>query len=139
MCLAPLVLDVSPQLDVAQCVSQELSLHTGLLQKSTLSPHLFSIFINSLPALLRQAASATTTRVISTSPSCAPSPLWSAPPTNAASNIAINALLLYADDVAILGSAREVQHMLSFAEKHLLALGYRSAFAKCALVILYLY
>ncbi|KAK4522115.1 uncharacterized protein ATC70_004654 [Mucor velutinosus] len=125
--------DVSISVLNQQCVSQELSLHTGLLQGSTLSPHLFSIFINSLPALLRQAASSSTTRVMSTSPSCAPSPLWSVITPTHATNIAINALL-YADDVAILGSAREVKQMLTLAESHSLALGYRWAPAKCAII-----
>jgi hypothetical protein len=49
------------------CVSAELSLGTGFHQGSSLSSHLFIVYINSLPALLRQAATATTTRIMSSS------------------------------------------------------------------------
>lgn len=115
------------------CVSDELSLNTGLLQGSSLSPHLFSIYINSLPALLRQAASPSTTRIWSTSAASASNPHWLTNTTTTANNIAINSLL-YADDVAILGSAQEVKYMLSLAESHSFSLGYRWAPAKCAVI-----
>ncbi|KAI8646840.1 hypothetical protein BD408DRAFT_428236 [Parasitella parasitica] len=83
--------------------------------------------------MLRQAATATTTRISSTSATSAPAPLWSPLPAGSPNSIPINSLL-YADDVAIIGSAREVKHMLELAESHSLSLGYRWAPAKCALI-----
>ncbi|KAG0732553.1 hypothetical protein G6F62_014457 [Rhizopus arrhizus] len=84
---------------------------TGVLQGSVLSPHLYSIYINTLPALLRSASTRTTTMVSSLSPSGPPgsgfglSPGLPFGPTMdvsylSSSPTAINALL-YADDVAI--------------------------------------
>ncbi|KAG1310657.1 hypothetical protein G6F62_014572 [Rhizopus arrhizus] len=46
---------------------------------------------------------------------------------------AINALL-YADDVAILGSASEVKQMLDLAQIHSQVLGYRWSPTKCAIL-----
>lgn len=91
---------------------------TGLLQGSVLSPHLYSLYINSLPAVLRQVASPKTTAV--TLPeSSGPTP--------------VNCLL-FADDVAILGTRQEVQAMLDLASQHSLDLGYRWNPSKCAVL-----
>ncbi|KAG1033616.1 hypothetical protein G6F43_013544 [Rhizopus delemar] len=42
--------------------------------------------------------------------------------------------LLYADDVALVGSAREVRHMLDLAQIHSLTLGYKWSPSKCAVL-----
>jgi hypothetical protein len=116
-------------------VSSPFAPYTGVLQGSVLSPHLYSVYINSLAALLRSAASASTTRVMSISASgplpshLSPPPPRSSPPTLTPIN-----LLLYADDVALFGSAREVQQMLALAESHSLTLGYRWSPPKCAVL-----
>lgn len=94
---------------------------TGVLQGSVLSPQLYSLYINSLPALLRSAAGPSTTSVI------VPGIESSSEPTS------INCLL-FADDVAILGTAHEVASMLSIAEDHSLSLGYRWNPSKCAVM-----
>lgn len=95
--------------------SAPFSISTGLLQGSVLSPHLYSVYINSLPTVLRQAASPTTTLV-------------HIPDVDAPA--AMNSLL-FADDVAIFGSKQEVQAMLDLAAEHSMTLGYRWSPSKC--------
>ena len=106
--------DVSISVLLANQTSRPFSPTTGVLQGSVLSPHLYSIYINSLPKLLRDVASPTT-------------PTVSDPP------IPINCLL-YADDVAIIGSALSVSSMLRLAEQHSFSNGYRWNPAKCAVL-----
>ncbi|KAG1387719.1 hypothetical protein G6F60_014005 [Rhizopus arrhizus] len=109
-------------------VSTPFTPSTGVLQGSVLSPHLYSIYINTLPALLRSAATRTTAMVSSLSPSGPPGPGFGLSPglpfgptmdvsSLSSSPTAINSLL-YADDVAILGSASEVKQMLDLAQIH---------------------
>lgn len=119
---------------LSNVVSAPFSPCTGVLQGSVLSPHLYSVYINSLAPLLRSVARMSTTRVLSVSPSGPLVSAWSAPSAEIApSPTAIN-LLLYADDVALFGSALEVQRMLSLAESHSQLLGYRWSPPKCALL-----
>ncbi|CEP12100.1 hypothetical protein [Parasitella parasitica] len=89
---------------------------TGVLQGSVLSPHLYSLYINSLPALLRSAANGAT---------------MVSPP--GMRGLSINSLL-FADDVAIFGSRADVQAMLQSASEHSYQLGYRWKPAKCAVI-----
>ncbi|KAG1443293.1 hypothetical protein G6F56_010727 [Rhizopus delemar] len=143
--LANLFDDVSVSVLLKNVVSTPFTLSTGVLQGSVLSPHLYSIYINTLPSLLRQAALPSTTSIPSTSPSGPPppgshygflglpyGPLMSPPPTTP-SPTPINCLL-YADDVALVGSAREVRHMLDLAQIHSIKLGYKWAPPKCAVL-----
>ncbi|KAI8583785.1 hypothetical protein K450DRAFT_267808 [Umbelopsis ramanniana AG] len=99
---------------LSNCLSTPSAPATGVLQGSVLSPHLYSIYINSLPGELRVCASNHTTKVGETS-------------------VAINALL-FADDVALIGSATKVQAMLDIASDHSLRLGYRWSPSKCAVL-----
>jgi len=99
---------------LSNCLSTPSSPSTGGLQGSVLSPHLYSIYVNSLPAALRTRASNHTTTV-------------------GEANVAINSLL-FADDVAIFGTAGEVQAMLDVAGAHSLRLGYRWSPTKCAIL-----
>jgi len=82
--------------------SRFFQIKTGCLQGSCLSPHLYSIFINSLPQLLN-----TTTNTRS---------------------------LLFADDVAALGSEEEIHNMLTTMETHSQQLGYRWSPTKCRVI-----
>ncbi|KAG1533645.1 hypothetical protein G6F49_013500 [Rhizopus delemar] len=72
--LAHLFDDVSISVLLSNQVSTPFTPSTGVLQGSVLSPHLYSIYINTLPALLRSAATRTTTMVSSLSPSGPPGP-----------------------------------------------------------------
>ncbi|KAG1389842.1 hypothetical protein G6F59_015407 [Rhizopus arrhizus] len=101
----------------------------------------------SLIPLLRSAASATTTSVLSVSPSGPPGPGalvadglpfgplvgTAALSSSSLSPTPINSLL-YADDVALVGAASEVRHMLDLAQIHSLTLGYKWSPPKCAVL-----
>jgi hypothetical protein len=87
---------------------------TGVLQGSVLSPHLYSMYIDTLPQKLCPAATRRTATVGDP-----------ATPVNA---------LLFADDVPIFGTAEEVAEMLRRSVKHSQLLGYRWSPSKCAIV-----
>ncbi|KAG1437622.1 hypothetical protein G6F56_013014 [Rhizopus delemar] len=145
--LANLFDDVMVSVLLNNVVSDPFSPSTGVLQGSVLSPHLYSIYINTLAPLLRSAATASTTRVSSTSPCGPPGSGYgshglvpglpfgptTSPSSSTPSPTPINCLL-YADDVALVGSAREVRHMLDLAQTHSQILGYRWAPLKCAVL-----
>ena len=103
---------------IANHTSAPFAPATGVLQGSVLSPLLYSVYINSLPALLRSVASVDTTSV------CLP---------GTDEPLAINCLL-FADDVAIFGSRSQVQRMLDLAGDHSFSLGYRWSPSKCAVI-----
>jgi hypothetical protein len=127
--------EVSISVLLSNHVSSSFTPCTGVLQGSVLSPHLYSVYINSLAALLRSAASGRTTRVMSVSSSGPlPSHLSPPPPLDSPPSPTPINLLLYADDVALFGSASEVQQMLALAETHSLTLGYRWSPPKCAVL-----
>ena len=109
--------EVSVSVLIANHNSAAFSPVTGVLQGSVLSPHLYSLYINSLPGALRAAASGA-------SMICAP---------GMTNSIAINSLL-FADDVAIFGRRSDVQHMLDLASDHSISLGYRWKPSKCAVL-----
>lgn len=110
--------DVHISVLIANHTSAPFSPATGVLQGSVLSPHLYSLYINSLPRLLRSVASRGTTS-ITTPDSTGPTPLN---------------CLLFADDVAIFGSHSQVQQMLNLAASHSHELGYRWSPSKCAIL-----
>ncbi|KAG1446231.1 hypothetical protein G6F46_011936 [Rhizopus delemar] len=112
--------DVSVSVLVCNHSSIPFSLVTGVLQGSVLSPHLCSVYINTLPALLRQVAAPATHLVPSSS-------------SADAGMVPVNSLL-FADDVAVIGSAKSVKEMLKLCEDHSLSLGYRWNPLKCAVL-----
>ena len=109
--------DVSISVLIANHNSAAFTPITGVLQGSVLSPHLYSLYINSLPSLLRSDATGAT--------------MLSVPGSDAP--VALNSLL-FADDVAVLGSKAEVQRMLNLAADHSVSLGYRWKPSKCAVL-----
>ncbi|KAG2193076.1 hypothetical protein INT47_008901 [Mucor saturninus] len=85
--------DVSISVLLANHRSDPFTPITGLLQGSVLSPYLYSLYINSLPGVLRSAASNSTPTVFGLDDD---------------EPVAINSLVL-ADDVAIFGTKDEVE------------------------------
>ncbi|CAO3703466.1 unnamed protein product [Rhizopus stolonifer] len=112
--------DVSVSVLVSNHPSAPFSPVTGVLQGSVLSPHLYSVYINTLPSLLRQVAAPATHLVPSSGRSDA-------------GMVPVNSLL-FADDVAVIGSAKSVKEMLKLCEDHSLSLGYRWNPLKCAVL-----
>lgn len=78
---------------------------TGVLQGSVLSPHLYSIFINTLPQLLRNNTIHPSIREIN--------------------------CLLFADDVVLISDPDKMQDLLNICEQHSLLNGYRWSPTKC--------
>lgn len=87
---------------------------TGVLQGFALSPHLYSLNINSLPG-----AASNTATLITIPGESHPTPLNS---------------LLFSDDVAIFGTKNEVQQMLNIATTRSFDLGNRWNPYKCAIL-----
>ncbi|KAG2192553.1 hypothetical protein INT47_012777, partial [Mucor saturninus] len=110
--------DVSISVLLANHRSDPFTPITGLLQGSVLSPHLYSLYIDSLPGVLRSAASDSTPEVFGIDDD---------------EPVVINSLL-FADDVAIFGTKDEVEKMLQIAGDHSLKLGYRWNPSKCAIL-----
>ncbi|KAG1444258.1 hypothetical protein G6F56_010375 [Rhizopus delemar] len=125
----------TPLLGILQCLFDDVSIQvllgghsspsfwprTGVLQGSILSPFLYSIYINSLPELLRSITLPVSSRYFSTMPRRQFGGLW------------LNCLL-YADDVVILGSPEVVRRLLKKAEEHSFSLGYRWNPEKCVVL-----
>jgi hypothetical protein len=120
--LAHLFEDVHVSVSIDNHSSTAFTPATGVLQGSVLSPQLYSIYINTLPELLRQVATA------SVSPTAA-----YVLPSGSPSRVYINSLL-FADDVALIGSPADVQSMLDLATTHSMDLGYRWSPSKCAVL-----
>lgn len=141
--LAHMFDDVSITVLLANHCSTPFHPSTGVLQGSVLSPHLYSIYINTLPTLLRSVSQLYTITVPSTSPSHPPPPtsttthgLPYGPILDTESSPTATAIncLLYADDVALVGSCLEVHRMLNLAQEHSYTLGYRWSPSKCAVL-----
>lgn len=110
---------VSVEVLLANDTSRRFPAHTGVLQGSVLSPFLYSIYINSLPILLRSveehlAPYATADASDSTTQR-----------TNC---------LLYADDVALIGTQSTMPALLKACEDHSVKLGYRWNPTKCVVL-----
>ncbi|KAK4513149.1 uncharacterized protein ATC70_012943 [Mucor velutinosus] len=100
--------EVSVQVLVSGAVFDGFRPGTGVLQGSILSPFLYSVYINSLPAVLRAPFNP---RVVERPPRLY-NGLW------------INSLM-YADDVVLIGTAESMPLLLARVEAHSVSLGYR--------------
>lgn len=132
--------DVSIEVVLSGVKSHSFHPKTGVLQGSILSPHLYSLYINSLPSYFRSLDLSSSTNIsISPSPSCSLSsssssdfisPSIEQPVYRAVGGQWINCLL-YADDVALVADAEDMPKLLVKAEQHSYKLGYRWNPSKC--------
>ena len=158
--------DVVVKVVLSNMASRDIYPRHGVLQGSILSPFLYSVFIDSLPRLLRSVSSHPQLVRVPTPPSerslnfCSRRP-FSFSLANASPRSLINELqdpynpylipddvgagnrpfsfipvncLMYADDIAIIGDARDVHMMLLAAEQHSNLLGYRWSPTKCEIL-----
>ncbi|KAG2217128.1 hypothetical protein INT45_011911 [Circinella minor] len=125
--------NVSIQVLLSGTTSRSFWPATGVLQGSILSPHLYSIYINSLPQFLRSPSSSSILSNLSDSDSDFQDiPILSSRqrPHRLVCGKWINALL-YADDVVLIGDRSNIQQLLNRAEEHSYQLGYRWNPSKC--------
>ena len=134
--------DVSISVIMKNYESRSIKPRRGVLQGSILSPILYAVFIDSLPKMLRNNCSHQTVSVNSV-------PLADHTEASAqhldrilhhnnsnrqdTTTTSINTLL-YADDVAIFGSPREVRQLLIMAQMHSERYGYQWHPAKCQVI-----
>ncbi|EIE82075.1 hypothetical protein RO3G_06780 [Rhizopus delemar RA 99-880] len=108
--------EINIEVLLSNATSYRFSPATGVLQGSILSPFLYSIYINQLPALLRtqpiEEVPSTDTRHFAQSINC----------------------LLYADDVVLIAAPQDLAMLLQQCEDHSHRLGYRWNPLKCAIL-----
>ncbi|KAG2224392.1 hypothetical protein INT45_002931 [Circinella minor] len=126
--------DVSIEVIISNATSHRFSLTTGVLQGSILSPFLYSLYINSLPSILRNKESLQHNNTqLSTAPRSIVTPLLNIDNTQTALLPSINCLL-YADDVVLIGTPEKIKDLLLQCEEHSYQLGYRWNPAKSVIV-----
>ncbi|KAG1043179.1 hypothetical protein G6F43_011723 [Rhizopus delemar] len=106
--------DIQVEVLLSNATSRRTSPKTGALQGSILSPYLYSVYINKLPAQLRPQA---LTYDIS--------PLEMIPSLNC---------LLYADDVVLIAESSNMADLLQKCEIHSLQMGYKWNPSKCVIL-----
>ncbi|KAG0786380.1 hypothetical protein G6F22_006146 [Rhizopus arrhizus] len=106
--------DVQIEVLLSNATSYRFSPKTGVLQGSILSPYLYSVYINQLPAQLRLQA---------LNPNM--SPLEIVPSLNC---------LLYADDVVLIAERSKMIDLLKKCEYHSMQMGYKWNPSKCVVL-----
>ncbi|KAG1169845.1 hypothetical protein G6F70_008094 [Rhizopus microsporus] len=106
--------DVQIEVLLSNATSCRFRPKIGVLQGSILSPYLYSIYINQLPAQLRPQALPSSS-----------SPLEMIPSLNC---------LLYADDVVLIAERSNMVDLLRQCEKHNIQMGYRWNPSKCVIL-----
>ncbi|KAG2225960.1 hypothetical protein INT45_006656 [Circinella minor] len=141
--------DVYIEVVISNTNSYRFSPTTGVLQGSILSPFLYSLYINSLPALLRTTEQPprspsrtpyTTTTLDHHNEDSQPSIITSqrrrGRPSTASLTQSLPSIqcLLYADDVVVISTPQKMQEILQLCEQHSYDLGYRWNPKKCVIV-----
>jgi hypothetical protein len=131
--------EVSISVIIQNHTSSTIHPTTGVLQGSILSPLLYAIFIDSLPSVLRLGCQRPIT--VRTLPRGTHSEMsilnqrrQSTKHRRIDTHIEIINSTLFADDVALIGSPSDVHHMLSLAEEHSIANGYKWSPTKCQII-----
>ncbi|KAG1257368.1 hypothetical protein G6F68_009337 [Rhizopus microsporus] len=108
--------EVNIEVLLSNATSYRFSPATGVLQGSILSPFLYSIYINQLPALLSTQ------------------PIEEVPSTDTCCFAQSINCLLYADDVVLIAAPQDLAILLQQCEDHSHRLGYRWNPLKCAIL-----
>ena len=119
--------EVSVELLLSGAISRSIHSVTGVLQGSVLSPHLYSIYINSLPSLLYDVETTFENDNTYDDPFAFP------PPQLLINKQKINCLL-YADNVALISTTTTLPVLLEACEMHSYDLGYHWNPAKCVIL-----
>ena len=119
--------EVSVELLLSGAISRSIHSVTGVLQGSVLSPHLYSIYINSLPSLLYDVETTFENDNTYDDPFAFP------PPQLLINKQKINCLL-YADDVALIGTTTTLPVLLEACEMHSYDFGYHWNPPKCVIL-----
>ncbi|KAG0834565.1 hypothetical protein G6F19_005147 [Rhizopus arrhizus] len=106
--------DVQIEVLLSNATSRRFRPNTGVLQGSILSPYLYSVYINQLPAQLRPQAFPSSSL-----------PLEIIPSLNC---------LLYADDVVLIAERSNLVDLLRKCENHSIQMGYKWNPSKCVIL-----
>ncbi|KAG1139476.1 hypothetical protein G6F38_009802 [Rhizopus arrhizus] len=106
--------DVQIEVLLSNATSRRFRPNTGVLQGSILSPYLYSVYINQLPAQIRPQAFPSSSL-----------PLEMIPSLNC---------LLYADDVVLIAERSNLVDLLRKCENHSIQMGYKWNSSKCVIL-----
>ena len=139
--------DVLIEVVISNAVLHRFSPITRVLQGSILSPFLYPLYINSLPALLRRGGNipfqpiATSGMPTTNVDDVSQPPLLQqhqrrrrCSPMGIAQSLPNIQCLLYADDVVLISTINDMQHLLNLCQQHSFEIKYQWNPEKCAVV-----